>query len=177
MQDGNINTLAVNGLTLNGATLNFDLGSTADEISIAGGASLSGVNQVYVAGISGIAAGTYPLITAAGGGLNSGGTFNLDTSSVTVGGNTYNLSLAGSGAGTAEEIGCDGGAERSKHLGGGRQRKLEPDRQLDRPRPQQRGRRGDHQSAHRLALDGYARRGGHPGHAATGRQQSGRATR
>jgi len=81
MQDGTISTLNISGgLTVNGGTLKLDVGSSADQVTVTGAASLSSVH-VNVASISGITAGTYPILTAASGVSNAN--FTLDTASVT----------------------------------------------------------------------------------------------
>ncbi len=101
MQDGtNIGTLALSsGLTLNGATLDFDLGSSSnDMLTIAGAAALSNISTINIGALTSansLAVGTtaYTLITAASG-LNNGN-FTLANTKIIVGSVPYTLSLSG----------------------------------------------------------------------------------
>ena len=82
-------------LTLGGATLKFDLSSTgADSLNVtAGSAAVSGTNMINITGLgSSLTAGSYPLITAAGG-LGVSSDFRLSASTISVGGTTYSLCL------------------------------------------------------------------------------------
>ncbi len=101
-------------LTLNGGTLAFDLGSSgADQLNVGvGAASVNGTNTVAVTqvGSSLTIGGNYTLISAPAGGLN-GGTFQFaggtQTSNVTVGGTTYQLTL--NSTSTAVSVGVAAG--------------------------------------------------------------------
>ncbi|MGA2032505.1 MAG: autotransporter-associated beta strand repeat-containing protein, partial [Thermoguttaceae bacterium] len=119
--DGAMGTFAVNGayapsgcaLTLNNATLAFDVGNGSyanDQLAVndAYGTSLpvsiSGTNTIRITGVGSLApGGYYPLITDANGGLNTG-SFVLANTSVTVGGQTYGLSLISNSYGTEEDL-------------------------------------------------------------------------
>ena len=102
LQDGtNLGTLAFNNnLSLSGGTLTFDLGNVgSDEITIAGSAMLSGNNFINVAPLAGgvtSLAGSYTLITAAGGGLANNTDFCASSNTISVGGIAYNLVLSSS---------------------------------------------------------------------------------
>jgi hypothetical protein len=103
--DGHVTTLNVNGTgSLADAGLNFELGINInnDALAITGAATLSGENTVTVSAIgSSLGWGaetthTYTLVTAAGGGLNTGGTFALASDTLTVGSQPYTLALTNS---------------------------------------------------------------------------------
>ena len=94
------------GLTLNGATvpiLTFDIGNAAtgtDRIIVNNNASvLTGgtINIAQLTGLTSLTAGNYNLITSAGGFSGSGGNgFTLNSSTITVAGTLYDLTLANS---------------------------------------------------------------------------------
>ncbi len=86
-------------LTLSGGTLNFDLGSSgaADLLAVnSGTAAVSGVNTIGFNSI-GAPSGNYTLISVPGGGLTSGGSFQVvgggNTTKVPVNGVYFNLTL------------------------------------------------------------------------------------
>ena len=103
LRDGtNTGTLAVNtgSLTLNGTTLNFDIGGSSavcDSIALAVAPTLGGQQTINVSTLNSVSSLTtplsYTLITGpAGSALNT--TFSLSSPTLTVGSNTYNVSLA-----------------------------------------------------------------------------------
>jgi hypothetical protein len=106
LRDGATGTLTLSsGLTLGSgggaSNLYFDLAGTStgvDLLSITGGVTLSGTAQIYLNDLSAtsLLAGNYTLISAASG-LNSSN-FTLGSTTLVVGGTTYNLSLANSTA-------------------------------------------------------------------------------
>jgi Passenger-associated-transport-repeat/PEP-CTERM motif len=109
MQDAtNIGTLAfTHGLSLSGSTLKFDLGTTLgsnDEITTGGAVSGTGatINVDALSTATSLTGGDYTLLSATGGGL-SGLTFGLSSSTLTVNGVAYSLSLSHS-TNTAEII-------------------------------------------------------------------------
>ena len=113
--DANAGTLrlaggaAIGSSTGAAATLKFDLGTNGgggtvvDALAATGAATLQGTNTIDIVGFGSarLTGGSYNLISAASG-LDSGGTFTLATTSLTVDGFAYNLSLANSG--TAEKL-------------------------------------------------------------------------
>ncbi len=105
LRDGNnIGTLAVNlgSLVLSGSTLNFDLGGSAtdcDSITLAVAPTLSGQQTINVATLNSLTSLPTPLHYTLvsgpqGSALNT--TFSLASPTLTVGANTYNLSLGSS---------------------------------------------------------------------------------
>ena len=107
MVDGQIGTVNIlqqsgfvsNALTLGGATINLELNNTAaDQLVVTGAASVSGTNTINITplGIT-LAAGTYPLITAASGiGPNFQFSNSSTSESLTVNGTVYSLNLQNS---------------------------------------------------------------------------------
>ncbi|HEY3900883.1 MAG TPA: autotransporter-associated beta strand repeat-containing protein [Chthoniobacter sp.] len=99
------NAFTVSGTTGSPVNLDFDIGNAgADEIvvnknaSVTAGTGANLINLSLIAGATSIPTGVIPLIEA-GGGFSGAGTtnnFTLETTSITVGGKTYSLTLAGS---------------------------------------------------------------------------------
>lgn len=85
-------TQAVSSLVMSGATLELAmLGSSSDQLSIAGSATFSGTNTVKVSGNA--APGTYTLIA---GSAPLDGSFTLDTSGMTAGFSNFSGQVSGS---------------------------------------------------------------------------------
>ncbi len=103
LRDGQVNTLTVNGnLSLGGGTqgsnVYLELGTgSADLMNVTGAASLTGTSAVNISLANGasVLAGSYDLITAAGGGLSAG---NFTVGSKPAGFNSYTLSTPTPGA-------------------------------------------------------------------------------
>ena len=72
-------TLSSGNLSLTSATMVFELGSTSDRLTLTSGAvTLSGTNTISLANLGSFSAGNYTLISAASG-LNTGGTWSLNS--------------------------------------------------------------------------------------------------
>ena len=76
---GSTITLSTGNLSLSSATMVFELGSTSDRLTLTSGAvTLSGTNTISLANLGSFTVGNYTLISAASG-LNSGGTWSLNS--------------------------------------------------------------------------------------------------
>lgn len=107
---GTVNTLTLNSATAgatvltlgggagNASQLNMDVGATSDQISLGSGLLASvgaGGVTVNITAIGGLTGATQTLISAPGGGLNTGGSFTLNAATGNFGG--YTLGLVNTG--------------------------------------------------------------------------------